>query len=211
MLYRFIPPRPVHRSGWSTWHPIGSDLIKIIAWGCRCHNNEGDPTPFSSLKYSFQGIGGGGCSSGGRALACWDRQIEPTWWVHLQFGLFSIPSIHPQLVHQSMWYVLFCLWESAYKRSLAAWRKEEPMWRQRVSSKEICHICLMYNSRWYENQCILEAALNKTNWKVCGKSIPCSSEVLVIWTLSSQNELRVKYAFLRPPELYTFCCCCFTS
>ena len=30
----------------------------------------------------------------------------------------------PQLVYQRPWYVLFCLWKSAYKRSLAAYRKE---------------------------------------------------------------------------------------
>ena len=29
-----------------------------------------------------------------------------------------------QLVHQKLWYVLSCLWESAYKRSLAAYWKE---------------------------------------------------------------------------------------
>ena len=39
----------------------------------------------------------------------------------------------PQLVYQRPWYVLFCLWKSAYKRSLAAYRKEQPMWRQQVS------------------------------------------------------------------------------
>ena len=30
----------------------------------------------------------------------------------------------PQLVYQRPWYVLFCLWKSAYKRFLAAYRKE---------------------------------------------------------------------------------------
>ena len=47
--------------------------------------------------------------------------------------LFSVPTSGPQLVYQRPWYVLFCLWKSAYKRSLAAYRKEQPMWRQRVS------------------------------------------------------------------------------
>ena len=40
------------------------------------------------------------------------------------FGLFSVPTSGPQLVYQRPWYVLFCLWKSAYKRSLAAYRKE---------------------------------------------------------------------------------------
>ena len=72
---------------------------------------------------------GAGRSLGGRALSCksldppaW--RIDPAWWVHLQFGLFSIQTNGPHLVHQRMWYVLSCLWESAYKRSLAAYRKE---------------------------------------------------------------------------------------
>ena len=38
--------------------------------------------------------------------------------------LFSVPTSGPQLVYQRSWYVLFCLWKSAYKRSLAAYRKE---------------------------------------------------------------------------------------
>ena len=45
-------------------------------------------------------------------------------WTQLQFGLFSVPTSGPQLVYQRPWYVLFCLWKSAYKRSLAAYRKE---------------------------------------------------------------------------------------
>ena len=48
------------------------------------------------------------------------RRIDPSQWTQLQFGLFSVP----QLVYQMSWYVLFCLWKSAYKRSLAAYRKE---------------------------------------------------------------------------------------
>ena len=39
--------------------------------------------------------------------AAW--QIDPAGQKHLQFGLFSIPTIGPQLVHQRLWYVLSCL------------------------------------------------------------------------------------------------------
>ena len=69
---------------------------------------------------------GVGRSSGGRSLSCkgldppaW--RIDPVWRMHLQFGLFCVPTSGTQLVHQRLWYVL---WESAYKRSFAAYRKE---------------------------------------------------------------------------------------
>ena len=52
------------------------------------------------------------------------HRIDPSQWTQLQFGLFSVPTSGPQLVYQRPWYVLFCLWKSAYKRSLAAYRKE---------------------------------------------------------------------------------------
>ena len=45
------------------------------------------------------------------------------------FGVFLLAPIGvatsgPQLVYQRPWYVLSCLWKSAYKISLAAYRKE---------------------------------------------------------------------------------------
>ena len=43
-----------------------------------------------------------------------------------------VPASAPRLVYQRTWFVLFCLWDRAYKRTLAANRK--PMWRQRISS-----------------------------------------------------------------------------
>ena len=45
-----------------------------------------------------------GHSSGGRTLAfeSWDQPIEPAWQVHLQFGLFSVLTRGPQLVHQRL-------------------------------------------------------------------------------------------------------------
>ena len=51
------------------------------------------------------------------------------WWNdgHLwgeSFTTLSVPTSGPQLVYQRPWYVLFCLWKSAYLRSLAAYRKE---------------------------------------------------------------------------------------
>ena len=44
-----------------------------------------------------------------------------------------VPASAPRLVYQKPWYVLSGLWDAAYKRTLAANRKEQPMWRQWVS------------------------------------------------------------------------------
>ena len=38
--------------------------------------------------------------------------------------LFLIPAGAPRLVQQRPWYVLYCMWDYAYKRTLAANRKE---------------------------------------------------------------------------------------
>ena len=67
-----------------------------------------------------------GCSSVDSvpAFEAVGRRIDPSQWTQLQFGLFSVPTSGPQLVYQRPWYVLFCLWKRAYKRSLAAYRKE---------------------------------------------------------------------------------------
>ena len=81
-----------------------------------------------SILGSFNPIGtvGAGCSSVDSvpAFEAVGRRIDPSQWAQLQFGLFSVPTSGPQLVYQRLWYVLFCLWKSAYKRSLAAYRKE---------------------------------------------------------------------------------------
>ena len=50
--------------------------------------------------------------------------VDPTWQMHLQFGLFPIPISGPQLVHHRLWYVVSCLRESAYKGSLATYWKD---------------------------------------------------------------------------------------
>ena len=60
---------------------------------------------------------GAGCSSVDSvpAFEAVGRRIDPSQWTQLQFGLFSVPTSGPQLVYQRPWYVLFCLWKSAYK------------------------------------------------------------------------------------------------
>ena len=75
------------------------------------------------ILYKTQGAG---CSSVDSVppFEAVGRRIDPSQWTQLQFGLFSVPTSGPQLVYQRPWYVLFCLWKSAYKRSLAAYRKE---------------------------------------------------------------------------------------
>ena len=45
-----------------------------------------------------------------------------------------VPASAPRLVQQRPRYVVSCLWDDAYKRTLAANRKEKPMWRERVFS-----------------------------------------------------------------------------
>ena len=52
------------------------------------------------------------------------RRIDTSWGGPIE--LFLVLASDPRLV-------LSCLWDGAYKRTLAANRKEQPMWRQRVS------------------------------------------------------------------------------
>ena len=65
--------------------------------------------------------GGTGCTSGSRVSTCegFDHPIGSAQW--MGYFLFE-----PVVLNWSIkdWYVLSCLWESAYKRSLAAYRKE---------------------------------------------------------------------------------------
>ena len=48
--------------------------------------------------------------------------------------LLVVSSTVPRLMKQRPRYVLSCLWDGAYKRTLAANRKTQPMWRQWVFS-----------------------------------------------------------------------------
>ena len=50
------------------------------------------------------------------------RRIDPSWDGLIE--VFLVPASVPQLVYQRLWYVLSCLWHGAYKRTLAANRKE---------------------------------------------------------------------------------------
>ena len=92
----------------------------ILSSVCSCLCNF---VSFTNLTYLTLGAG---CSSVDSvpAFEAVGRRIDPSQWTQLQFGLFSVPTRGPQLVYQRPWYVLFCLWKSAYKRSLAAYRKE---------------------------------------------------------------------------------------
>ena len=89
-------------------------------------------------------IEGAGCSSGGRALTCkgWDHMIEPAWRVHLQFGLFSVLTSGPQVVHQSAYKKFACclLERVAYVTTGGFLLKKY----------FTMNICLMSNSRWYK-------------------------------------------------------------
>ena len=79
---------------------------------------------YPSLQPQLLPQGGAGCSLGSRALSCkgLDHSIDPSWWMDLQFGLLSVPTSDPELVHQRLFYVLSCCEErSAYKRSFATY------------------------------------------------------------------------------------------
>ena len=46
------------------------------------------------------------------------------WSAHCIIELFLVLASAPRLVYQRPWYVLSCLWDGAYKRTLAVNRKE---------------------------------------------------------------------------------------
>ena len=49
-------------------------------------------------------------------------RIDPSWGGPTE--LFVVPASDPRLVYQRPWYVLLCLWDGAYKRTLAVNQKE---------------------------------------------------------------------------------------
>ena len=63
------------------------------------------------------------------------RRIDPSWGGPNE--LFLVPASAPRLVKQRPWYMLSCLCDGAYKRTLAVNRKEQPMWQHLVSSLAI--------------------------------------------------------------------------
>ena len=63
------------------------------------------------------------------------RRIDPSSGGPIE--LFLVPTSAPRLVQQRLGYVLSCLWDDAYKRTLAINQKELPMWQQWVSSLTI--------------------------------------------------------------------------
>ena len=83
----------------------------------------------------------------------WNARIQQVRF-HQSFHLIVllitgilISVLHSSLITRSrlctttgvtnLWYVLSCLWDDAYKRTLAVNSKEEPMWQQPVSSLPI--------------------------------------------------------------------------
>ena len=85
--------------------------------------------PYLSLPYLF--LIGARCSSMARAFAhsVMGHWIDPSWGGPIE--LFLVSASVPR---QRLWYMLSCLWDFAYKRTLAVNQKEKPMWRQQVSS-----------------------------------------------------------------------------
>ena len=74
-----------------------------------------------NASLSFKGAR---CSSVVRAFAhgAMGRRIDPSWGGPIE--LFFVQASVPRQVYQRPWYVLSCLWDDAYKRTLAANRKE---------------------------------------------------------------------------------------
>ena len=66
---------------------------------------------------------GARCSSVVRVFApgVVGRRIDPSWGGPIE--LFLAPASAPRLI-QRLWYVLSCLWDGAYKRTLAVNWKE---------------------------------------------------------------------------------------
>ena len=71
------------------------------------------------VEHSFIGMEGARCSSVVRVFAhgAMGRRIDRSWGGPIE--LFLVPASAPRLV-----YALSCLWDGAYKRTLAANRKE---------------------------------------------------------------------------------------
>ena len=78
---------------------MGNILLCLIKWGARC----------SPVVRAF-------------AHGAMGRRIDPSWGGPIE--LFLVPASAPRLVYQMPWYVLSCLWDGAYKRTLAVNRKE---------------------------------------------------------------------------------------
>ena len=71
------------------------------------------------------------------------------------------------MVHQRLWYVMSCLWESAYiKDTLLLIGKSGLYGDSLLPLKKYITttIWLMSLSRYYANRCALEVSLNKTNF-----------------------------------------------
>ena len=64
------------------------------------------------------------CSSVVRAFAhgAMGRRIDPSWGEPIE--IFFVPASAPRLVYQKPWYIISCLWDGAYKRTLAVNRTE---------------------------------------------------------------------------------------
>ena len=77
-----------------------------------------------SFTFAFRKTSEARCSSVVRAFAhgAMGHRIDPSWSGPTE--LFLVPAIAPRLVYQRPWYVLSCLWDGVYKRTLAVNRKE---------------------------------------------------------------------------------------
>ena len=84
-------------------------------WGEAISNK----TPLGFRRFSSLARGAR-CSSVVRAFAhgTMGRRIDPSWWTHWSYFSFQ-PVLHNWCTKRP-WYVLSCLWDDAYKRTVAA-------------------------------------------------------------------------------------------
>ena len=70
-------------------------------------------------------------------------------------GLCLVPTSASQLVYQKLWYVIFCLCKSAYKRSLAAIERKTcsmfPLLRSNVCHP-MCFSCVVKHNKLLTEQ-----------------------------------------------------------
>ena len=118
-------PEPLH----------GGGLLHGVGGGQQhAHDDAGEVAQVEQVV----GLGGGGQQVHHRLLVHLQRAVHDLVDARLELVaetpasttdrsyrmLFLVPASAPRLVYQRPWYVLSCLWDGAYKRTLAVNRKE---------------------------------------------------------------------------------------
>ena len=108
----------------STNHRTMCEQAPLLSKSCITQEEESNVLwPHGNIHIAICFCIGARCSSVVRAFAhgAMCRRVDPPWWTH---WAILVPASAPRLVYQRPWYVLSCLWDGAYKRTLAVNRKE---------------------------------------------------------------------------------------